>query len=219
MLQVKAVLGEPTVGEMQVALNKLPSTLNGAIEETKQRIEKQPEGRRRLGMDVLMWISHAKRPLLVTELSDALAIRPREASLVSTFRPSKKSITGCCQGLVVVDEESAVIRFVHYCVQEYFREHHEQSFPSGERTVGSISLTCLMFDTYNQGCCQSEGELQCKFRNSPFVSYAAKYWGDHVRNADRDILNDLALVFLKAERKRSNALQISQYMRTHDIEV
>jgi len=217
VLQVKAILGEPTVGEMQEALKRLPSTLNGAIEETIQRIEKQPEGRMRLGMNVLMWITHAKRPLLVTELSDALAMRPRNTFLVSAFRPSKKSIIGCCQGLVVVDEENAIIRFVHYSVQEYFREHHEQSFPSGEQILGSTSLTCLMFDTYNQGCCQSQEEVQCKFRESPFVTYAARYWGDHVRNADRETLNDLALVFLKAERKRSSAYQICQFMRNHKV--
>ncbi|KAF6225180.1 hypothetical protein HO133_010377 [Letharia lupina] len=58
VLQIQAILAEPTFGEMEETLSTIPWGLNGAFEETLQRIHKLPDGRRRLGLSTLMWVSH-----------------------------------------------------------------------------------------------------------------------------------------------------------------
>lgn len=131
---------------MEDALDAMPSGLNDAFEETLQRIQKQPDGRRRLGMNTLMWISHARRPLRVMELGQALAInlKPGETFSNSKYWQSQKMMVTSCLGLVVVDEESSIIRLVHYSVQEYFREHQNRIFPFGERTIAESLITYEM---------------------------------------------------------------------------
>ena len=75
VLQLRTVLKEPTAGEMEDALVSLSRNLPEAFEETIARIQRLPESRRRLGINTLMWICHAKRTLTVFELSEALSVR------------------------------------------------------------------------------------------------------------------------------------------------
>jgi len=49
--------------------------LGGAYGAMLGKIKAQGGERARLGMAVLMWISHSRRPLQVDELSHAIAIR------------------------------------------------------------------------------------------------------------------------------------------------
>lgn len=210
MLQIQAILNEPTAGEMEEALEKLPHGLNGAFEETLQRIQRQPEGRKRLGMNTLMWVSHVKRPLHVEELSDALAVKMGEASLNPKYRPSQKLMVDCCLGLVTVDKESSIVRLVHYSVQEFFQEHQEQIFPHSEQTIAEISITYLLFDHFGSGCLNDKSEILALMSKYPFVVYAARCWGSHVRNACSGSTNELALKFLKAGPQRAFSSQVSQ---------
>ena len=116
VLQVRAILDEPTVGDMKTALGELPHGLNDALDSTLSRIRDQPDGRRRIGLNTLMWISHAKRPLLAIELSEALAIRSGDNFLNIDRQPRPGIMVDCCMGLVTVDEETSEVRLVHFSV-------------------------------------------------------------------------------------------------------
>ena len=48
--------------------------LDSVYSQTLQQIKEQKGDRPRLGMEVLMWVSHAERPLLIDELCLALAV-------------------------------------------------------------------------------------------------------------------------------------------------
>ena len=91
---------------MEEALEKMPRGLNEVLQQTLSRVQRQSEGRKRLGMDTLMWIVLAERPLTVTELSEALAIRLGAISLNHKFQPSQKTMIDCCMGLVTVSLHS-----------------------------------------------------------------------------------------------------------------
>jgi hypothetical protein len=75
VLQLRTLLKEPTAGEIEDALISLSRNLPEAIEETIARIQRLPDSRRRLGINTLMWICHAKRTLTVFELSEALSVK------------------------------------------------------------------------------------------------------------------------------------------------
>lgn len=177
MLQVQAILSEPTAGEMEDALETMPRGLDDAFQETLDRIQRQPDGWKRLGMNTLMFISHARRPLLVAELSEALAIgiKPAETSINRKYVQSQKMMVACCLGLVTVDEESSVIRLVHYSVQEYFRKHQILIFPLGEQKIAEKCITYLMFEPFARGCREAISEIRKLISNNSFVAYAARH--------------------------------------------
>ncbi|KAL9612899.1 MAG: hypothetical protein Q9167_002532 [Letrouitia subvulpina] len=210
-LQIKNILNEPTIGEMEEALQLMPCGLDDAFEETMRRIQNQPDGRKRLGMNTLMWISHARGPLLVKELSEALAIRTGTASLNPRYQPLQKLMVECSHGLVIVDEESSVIRLVHYSVQEYFHKHRRKFFPTGEKTVAELCITYLLFDSFSQGCCDDEAAIVNQLTKYPFLSYAARQWGNHTSEARCESIDQIALSFLNSMSNKACAWQIWQY--------
>ena len=198
---------------MEEALEKMPDGLSDAFGQTLSRLNRQSDGRKRLGINTLMWIFFARRPLLVTELSEALAIRPRDSSLNAKYRPSQKLMVDCCQGLVVVDEGSSVFRLVHYSVQEYLHEHQDQIFPTGDQTIAEMLTTYLLFETFALGCREDESEILRLISDNILVKYAVRHWGDHVRDAHDGSADEIAYRFLEAGPQRSCACQVSQYIQ------
>lgn len=206
-------MSEPTAGEMEEALEVMPRNLHEAFKETLARIQRQPGGRQRLGMNTLMWISHAKSPLTVNELSEALAIRSEQLVLNPKNRPSQKMMVECCLGLVTIDEESGGIRLVHYAVQEYFRDQQNEIFPSGESEIAEMCLTYLLFDSFAEGCCDTEEGILVRLEKHPFLGYAASHWGTHVQSSRNELVDKLAFNFLRSKPRRSFSTQIQQFLQ------
>ena len=206
-------MSEPTAGEMEEALEVMPRNLQEAFKETLVRIQRQPGGRKRLGMSTLMWISHAKRPLTVNELSEALAIRSGQSALNTKNRPSQKMMVECCLGLVTIDEESESIRLVHYAIQEYVRDQQKEIFPSGESDIAEMCLTHLFFDSFAEGCSNSEEGILARIEEHPFLGYAASHWGTHVQSSRNELVDNLAFSFLRSKPRRSFSTQIHQYLQ------
>ena len=196
---------------MQEALDALPRSLDDAFEETLSRIQRQPEGRKRLGLNTLMWITNAKRPLLLSELSDALAVRPGISSLNPLYRPSQKLMVDSCLGLVTVNEQTSVIRLVHYSVQQFFEKHQKRIFPKGESILAELTTTYSLLDEFALGSRASEDGIQTLISQNPFSAYAACFWGHHVRDASCPQVDELALKFLSADPQRICSYQISRY--------
>ena len=71
--------------------------LGDAYGATLDRIKGQGGERARLGMAVLMWISHAERPLKADELCHALAVEIGSPDLNTDNLPSIGILLACCQ--------------------------------------------------------------------------------------------------------------------------
>jgi hypothetical protein len=112
---------------MQNALKGLRKTLtqskigleayDSAYRDAMDRICGQLKGQRQLALDVLSWITHAKRPLSTFELIHALAVEDGDSELHEDGLPQIEDTVSVCAGLTTVDEESSVIRLVHYTTQ------------------------------------------------------------------------------------------------------
>lgn len=211
-LQIQTVVNEPTAGEMEDALEALPHTLQDAFVETLARIQSQHNGRRRLGMNTLMFIFYAKRSLGAIELSEALAIRFGQYSLNPRYRPSQRSMVESCLGLVTIDEETSIVRLVHYTIQEYFRDHQKEVFPAGEDEMAEKCLTYLFFDSFDSGCCNNEGDIWARLESHPFLAYSARHWGDHAQRSRGSKADTLALKLLRSKPRRSFVVQIYQLL-------
>lgn len=181
MLHVKTVLEEPTLGQMNEALDRLPQSLGAAFDKTMQRIEDQPHHRRQLAYHCLMWVSYARRPLMFGEISDALAIttKPNLTSVdeaYKTYRPDQRKLTDCCHGLIVVDEKSMVVRLAHYSIHEYLCCSDPPILFEAERRVAELCLKYQMMEPFAAGCCNEEEEMIDILEECPFIIYAARNW-------------------------------------------
>ena len=98
-----AILGEITLTRSRKKLDEMTNGdgLSGAYMGTLSRIQAQPRSISKLGMEVLMWVSYAERPLHVDELSHALGV---EGSTDLDIRniPKIETLLACSLELVVV---------------------------------------------------------------------------------------------------------------------
>ena len=118
--------------------------LGGAYEAMLGRIKAQGGEKARLGMAVLMWISHSRRPLQVNEICQAIAIRIGSGDLNSSDIPTISTSLDCCQGLVTVDESASAVRLIHFTLQEHLCTH-ASLFDRAHSTVAETCLTYLNF--------------------------------------------------------------------------
>jgi hypothetical protein len=108
-----------------------------------ERIEGQTADSQELAKQVLSWIICAKRPLTTSELRYALAVEIGESELDEDNLPEIEDMVSRCAGLVTVDEESDIVRLVHYTTQEYFERTWISWFPNAQREIATICVTYL----------------------------------------------------------------------------
>ncbi|KAL3480495.1 hypothetical protein BJX99DRAFT_266432 [Aspergillus californicus] len=150
-----------------------------AYDEAMQRIEAQVPGSRDLAMEVLSWIVLAERPLSLAELLHALAIEIGESSLDEENFSDVDHFVSVCLGLVVVDEESEIVRLIHYTAQEYFKRAKKKLFPEGQNLLTSKCVTYLTFDAFHGHLCKDKDDLDKRTKLYPLFNYAARNWGKH----------------------------------------
>lgn len=143
---------------------------------------------------------HSERRLTLKELQHALAVRDNMKELNEDFIPQPGIILSLSAGLVVLDEQSSIVRLVHYTTQEYFERHQEQWFENAET---EITITCVAYLLLNRWDLDgSKGnsilaeeyvhssELQPNSDDS-FWHYAVRYWGYHAQRATAQANNSL----------------------------
>ncbi|KAL5400604.1 hypothetical protein PMIN03_012241 [Paraphaeosphaeria minitans] len=167
-------------------LSKGSAALDDAYKDALERIKGQLDGHYELAKKVLLWITNAMRPLTTAELCCALAVEPDEAELDLNNLPYVKDLLSVCAGLVVVDQESAIVRLVHYTTQEYFERIKDTWVSDAPLHIASTCLTYLSFDLFKTGSCSSDKDFIKRLEESKFLDYAAKHWGEHVVKVESD---------------------------------
>lgn len=110
------------------ALAKLPAGVNTTYDEAMERIGRQDGDDRMLAERILAWVTCAYRPLSLRELQHALAVSPRMTHVEPDALVDETILTSVCAGLVVIDENTNIVRFVRKyssitscCSEVYFR--------------------------------------------------------------------------------------------------
>jgi len=187
-----AILGEITLSRRRKTLDNMTQGggLGDAYKGTLSRIQAQPRGRSKLGMEVLMWVSHAERPLHVDELCHALGVG---GSTDLDFRniPAIETLLACSLGLITVEKSSSTVRLVHYTLQEYL-SNNTDFFPHPHSIIAEVCLTYLNFPHVRS----FSPALRSVPPTAPFVEYASCYWGVHARSGTTESVKALALKLL-----------------------
>ncbi|KAI6765005.1 hypothetical protein HG531_012104 [Fusarium graminearum] len=170
-----------------------------AYGQAMERINGQMPGKKELAMKVLSWITCAKRQLTTSELQHALATKTGKSELDHGDLTHIGDMVSVCAGLVTVDEESGIIRLVHYTTQEYLKRTREQWFRDPESVIATTCVTYLSFIVFETGLCKTDHKFEERLRSSPFYDYAAHNWGHHAR---KDVTsNQVVINFLKSQAK------------------
>ena len=77
-----------------------------------------------------------------------------------------------CAGLVTIDEESSIIRLVHYTTQEYFERTQSNWFPNAQTDITTICVTYLSFDEFGT-VCQDDEEFEERLQSNQLYDYAS----------------------------------------------
>lgn len=214
MLQLRSIIIEPTPGEMEDALESMSGDLTEALEETISRIRNLPKNRAQLGMDVLMWLCHARRLMSIEELSDALAFQKGQGSKLAKYRPSLNMILECCYGLVVLSADTDYIELAHYSIQEYLQSNSLLLFPSFEQEIASTCLGYLMLEDFKRGPRDDYRSIQARLCRLPFASYAARFWDKHIKEVQAsESIWPLLLDFVYHNEDVASSIQIERFER------
>ncbi|KAM0799116.1 ankyrin repeat-containing domain protein [Usnea florida] len=194
-LHVSSIVRKHSRKEVEKGLMELPVELDSTYEQILKRINNQGEEDEELARGVLSWLTFAHRPLTFTMLQQALAITPGDSTFDEDAIIHEESLLSVCAGLVVIDKETEIIRFVHYTAQEYFSRVRKSAFPSSPLNV---VLTCLTFLLFEQATKEEMPSL---------YTYAADHWGHHARDSpETDSLVDMIIDFLDVGPKREQCV-------------
>lgn len=219
-LHLNSLKGKRSRTAIRDTLKRLPTgteSYNCAYSDAMMRIEGQLPDEATLAKEALSWITCAKRPLTTTELQHALAVKVSQAEFDKDNKSDIEDIVSVCAGLVTVDEESGIIRLVHYTTQEYFEQTQKDWFPTAEFDITTICLTYLSFAVFGSGPCDTDSSFEERLQLNPLYDYAAHYWGHHacqVRSPHSKVIE-----FFHHEMNMeaaSQAMQVRKYFSCQD---
>ena len=199
-LNIDSILQESTIYRRREHLRKITdgSGLGDAYGATIERIKVQGSGRSRLGMEALMWISHAERPLRADELCHALAVELGSTHFNAENIPSTSTLVSCCQGLITMDKEASTLRLIHFTLKEYLSTHPD-IFTRPHAAMAEICLTYLNSEKIKALPLDPSPHLL----DTPFLGYCSLYWGTHAKKELTDCARSLALSLLQVPRSVS----------------
>jgi len=188
-----SILGEITLHTRRQKLDEMTKgeDLGGAYAATLSRMAAQPRSGSGLGMQVLMWVSHAERPLHVDELCHALGVEKGSMDLNVRNIPTIETLLASSLGLVTVEKSSSTVRLVHYTLQEYL-SHNPNLLLKPHSLIAEVCLTYLNF----RHVWSFSPTLRSAPQTAPFVEYSSCYWGAHARQETTESVKTLALKLL-----------------------
>jgi ankyrin repeat domain-containing protein 50 len=187
------------------ALDSLPLDMEDAYLNILDRVEPT---KRATVIRVLSWLYYARRPLHKDELREAIAVRPGQVTLPKHLM-HLDTLIQCCLGLITTDEDSGVVRFTHFTVQEFLAKRYEAKLLSTV-DLARVCLTYLAFDIFESGPCSSKDLFErnmCEYR---FSNHAVLFWGDYTRGMGEsdDIALEALRRILRSPEKRGAIYQI-----------
>ncbi|KAF7504336.1 hypothetical protein GJ744_002456 [Endocarpon pusillum] len=227
-LYLDSLVGKRSVAALRKALKGLrkvstassngTSALDEAYEKAMERIQYQKGDMPRDAILILSWVVNARRQMTVRELQEALAVEIGKLALDKDNIPTVEHITQACAPLVVIDEESNIIRLIHYTTQEFLERRQNLWFKSAQAYITRITVTYLAFTLFESGACPSMTEWDDRTGTHKLYRYAAENWGHHAHKALTQGMEAQELVeFLESDQKREAASQLIMASRESDV--
>ena len=118
--------------------------LRDVYSATLARIKAHKESKSKLGMEVLMWLSHSEQPLNAQELCYALGVEVGSTDLDSQNVPAVETALGCSLGLVTAEAFSDTVLLAHHTLQLYL-SNNTDFFHSPHSIIVEVCSTYFTF--------------------------------------------------------------------------
>lgn len=118
-----------------------------------------------------------------------------ESELESDKIPRMEVIVSVCAGSGTLDDESNIIRLLHYTTQEYFECRRETWNHQAQQEIASACITCLSFITIASGASRSDKDFEARLAENVFFENAATNWAHHELALQQGV-SQLALLYL-----------------------
>ena len=196
---------EDNIRDLKESLKSLPKDLDKTYDDAFERIKQQDSRKLDRADQILRLISCAKRPLKLEEIRQALSIRRGDTFLDPEAFPKTDSLISTCCGLVIVEDSSQIVRFVHYTTEEYFkRKLQRYCSPEAHGRFAGILITYLSFTKFEsfpiedwiEEVVDEAGDVEFQWtrisrdvvienflEHNILLQYAAENWGHHTRDA------------------------------------
>ena len=136
-LHLESLSQNHSKSELKEALGQLPEELNGTYEEAISRIENQSKKSVALATFVFSWVTCARAPLHVAQLQYALAVQLGNNRIDKDCLIDEDILLSVCAGLVVIDDKSEIVRFVHETTHHYFNQHKSRLLPNANADIAA----------------------------------------------------------------------------------
>lgn len=98
--------------QVKETLASFPTDINDLYRQTWQRILGQAHGKAVLARNALTWVLYATRSLTLQEFREVVATCPDTHKYEPERLVPEGVLVGICQGLVIVEEETMLVRLV-----------------------------------------------------------------------------------------------------------
>ncbi|KAF3230042.1 hypothetical protein TWF192_007105 [Orbilia oligospora] len=193
--QFEAIKAAPTLKAVKKILGSFTNgggASNSVYDSTYRAIMEKIQGNSNkeladMAFKVLMWVTCASRRLNKAELQHAIATEPEEpASLDRDNISDIDDLISTCLGLVTIDEESNIVRLIHYTAQEYLEREKKLWFLYPHSSIAKVCTIYLSYDVFKSGPCESKEDLEERLGLNPLYRYAAENLGYHARESSRE---------------------------------
>jgi len=207
---------QKTPKKLRAALQKLPDNLGDIYDSLMDRIL-SAEDEKDIAIYALKWVTYSRERLPINALLHAIAVELglEGDDIEDDDLIDPKDLLSSCGGLLVFDEESDVVRLVHYTTQTYL----EGAFAKREANtlIAKTCLTYLALDVF-------QNELSLDSLTSEFMrqyslgGYASTHWGHHVGEGNEEEVEQQIIHVFRDQHVRDcveGMKMVHEYGRTY----
>ncbi|KAH6874663.1 hypothetical protein BKA70DRAFT_1240445 [Coprinopsis sp. MPI-PUGE-AT-0042] len=198
-LQMDALRDCASVYDVETTLEEFPPQIEGVYARTWSRILDQAPRMAILAKQVLVWVLLAtgsgvkvlcaRRSLTIRELCYAVA---RCHDTTHKFDRSrlfdKDMLMGLCYGLLNIEGESQVVRFVHYTAADVVKGLVAETYPYPHSLPALVCIALLTEHGFQRSSLNDKDAFEPTLNATPLLKYAYKTWSNHARAALDDEL-------------------------------
>ena len=210
-LQLELLLAEKEPRKVEALVrspNVLPSNIETAYKGLFERILKDHTDK--LVFKILSWIFHAKEPLLMKDLQEALAVEIGDQGVNQTYFLEPAVIVQVCKSLILHEKHSDIVRFTHSAVRDSLGTLGGEPLVPQAELVKTL-LTYLLFPAFGKPCVE-DVELEFRIATHPLGRYAAKWWPEYVKGQGENdpVVQELLLALFRSPGHVQSMLQIAE---------
>ncbi|KAH6907848.1 ankyrin repeat-containing domain protein [Coprinopsis sp. MPI-PUGE-AT-0042] len=180
-LQLDALRDCTCIYDVEKTLRDFPPRIEDVYQRTWERILDQTPNKTLLAKNVLVWVLCATRSLTIGEMRHVVAACPETSRFDRSRLVDEATLMSLCRGLVNVEEETKVVRFVHYTAKDVVKLLISESSPHPHSIPALFCMALLTQCGFQQATGSHGGSFETSLKTATLLAYAYEAWSLHAR--------------------------------------